>query len=246
MSSVAKGDPDPHRRGCRRGILPDLEGLRHRAPPGTLALARPRGPGTRTAVRSREHRGRRRVRRARRRSRRTTARAAVESSVGNAHARARSRRGCRWRGLARLARVARVVVPSTVGWWAGGGSRGPRVGRRVVTAFTVAALFIVPTTILAVGFAPALVLGTQRTGDALAADRLSTLETAPAMTVFSATALGALRTVVGASRRVIAICVQGGPLGAAVGARLTARRAARLGPTATVGVGSPDWSRRKP
>ncbi|MBK0296265.1 hypothetical protein IAE22_29305, partial [Bacillus sp. S34] len=119
-----------------------------------------------------------------------------------------------------------LLLPSTLGGWGGGGARGIRVGRQVVTASAVAALFIVPT-ILAVVFAPALVLGTQTSGDALAADRLSTLETAPAITVFSAAALGVIaaaviasRAVVGASLRAVAICVTSGPLSTAVGARL--------------------------
>lgn len=136
-----------------------------------------------------------------------------------------------------------LLVPSTLGWWTGGGARDIRVGRQVVIASAVAALFIVPT-VLAVVFAPALVLGTQETGDALAAERLSTLETAPAITVFSAAALGTIaaaviasRTVVGASLRLITICVRPGPLSTAVGARLAARRSARFGPIATVGVG---------
>ncbi|SOC87314.1 hypothetical protein SAMN05660766_0983 [Curtobacterium sp. 314Chir4.1] len=136
-----------------------------------------------------------------------------------------------------------LLLPSTLGWWVGGGSRGSRVERQMVIASAVAAFFIVPT-ILAVVFAPALVLGTQTTGDALAAERLSTLETAPAITVFSAAALGTIaaamiasRTVVGGSLRAVAICVHRGPLSTAVGARLAARRAARFGPIATVGVG---------
>lgn len=110
VSRVAKGDFDPHRRGCRRGILPDLEGLRHRPPAGTHSLALARRPRTSTAGRSHEHRGRRRVRRAGRRSRRTTARPAVDSPVGSAHVGAWSRRGRRWHGLDRVARP-----PSTLG-----------------------------------------------------------------------------------------------------------------------------------
>lgn len=137
-----------------------------------------------------------------------------------------------------------LLVPGVLGWWAGGiGPRRPRIGAQMVTAFVIAALFIVPT-VLAVVFAPELVAGARSAGEGVAADRLSTLEGTSALTVFSAAALALItavviapRAVVGGALRVIAVAVSRGPLSAVVGTRLAARRAVRFGPIATIGVG---------
>jgi len=137
-----------------------------------------------------------------------------------------------------------LFVPSVLGWCADGTrSRRSRARAQIVTAALIAGLFILPT-VLAVVFTPAFVHGAQSAGEDVAAHRLSTLGSASAITVFSASAMGlitavmiASRTVVSRSLRLIAVCVGRGPLNAAVSTRLAARRAARFGPIATIGVG---------